>query len=368
LLPFFIFAQIRIADVKFYMIKAGIDFYATDTTVFKKSNMAVSDCITDDYSCLEQFCQSNELSGVGAKLKKWKEIQVNEPIQLKLLKDEIFKDITNAGKAYRTKLPAYEQFQKKMIELASSMGDSLIMENNTNTAVNNKAKLDMDESKITRNSSSANYLSWIALLTALLSLTAIIYSFTQKNQITTNDKQGSATNEVEKLEGKIAALREQFNLFSESANNKIEALDIRLEKNETWVNEKREEFKNGSNETANNFKTPSIEDSKKTEGKIYYALLPDLDYGFSDKILKNSQDGEQGYVITVKENAGTYEISGNEDAQAFAVNDFSFFLSRGCNLANQPFPKCKVKNLKQGTLFKTEAGWMIQEKAEIEFV
>jgi hypothetical protein len=358
-------AQNKIDDVKFSMIKTTIDFYATDTSVFKNSTMTSSMCNTGDYPCLEQFCQVNGLSGVENKINKWKDLDIMSSGSLKAFRDSIIKDLTNGPKFYRTKLPAFELFEKNITDLAFSMDDSAPTEKVGDVQ---NAQLTANGAIAIPNASNDKFLIWIALLTALMGLSMGIYLFIQKSKSAIAISENSKAEDSGKLELKMKTLSEEFLLLKQNANIALEALVKRVKQNEAWIIQKEAELKKKAASPIGKIKDNSATPSQSSQNIKWYALLPDLDNGFSQKILKDAQDGEQGYELTVSADTGTYEISSNEDAQAFAVNDFNFFLSRGCTLVNQPFPKCRIKNLKPGKLVKTEAGWIIQQKAEIEFM
>ena len=79
------------------------------------------------------------------------------------------------------------------------------------------------------------------------------------------------------------------------------------------------------------------------------------------------QNGEQIYQIEIDGDRGVFAISEDAHVQKYALSDFNFYLPKACDFANQPTKNSRIHTLRNGTLTKSPAGWMIENKALIEF-
>lgn len=106
---------------------------------------------------------------------------------------------------------------------------------------------------------------------------------------------------------------------------------------------------------------------EEPERHIFYAKLADLDDGFSAGIMVSQQNGEQIYEIKMEGDTAAYAISGDPNAQKYALAEFTFTLGKACELLNQPFKGCQIILQREGSLVKIAGNWIIQQKAQIEF-
>lgn len=101
---------------------------------------------------------------------------------------------------------------------------------------------------------------------------------------------------------------------------------------------------------------------------ICYAKLTGVEGGFNEDEFLNHQNGEQIYVLTLKDNEGTFTISDNSNAQKYALSDVTRYLKSGCEYISLPDRTSKIITKTHGTAHKSGNQWLIIDKAVIEFV
>jgi len=101
---------------------------------------------------------------------------------------------------------------------------------------------------------------------------------------------------------------------------------------------------------------------------MLYAKLPDTYDGFSAAILSSAQDGEKIYEITVNGETATFQISGDKDAQNYALSDYTYYLGNACVMENAPEKDSRIVTETPGRLSKKGKDWIIADKAVIKFI
>ncbi|MES3016767.1 MAG: hypothetical protein V4721_03265 [Bacteroidota bacterium] len=102
--------------------------------------------------------------------------------------------------------------------------------------------------------------------------------------------------------------------------------------------------------------------------EMLYAKLPDTNDGFSSAVLSSEQDGEKIYEITVQGESATFEISGDKDAQKYALSDYTYYLGNACIMENAPEKDSRIITGTPGKLSKNGKDWIIADKALIKFI
>lgn len=102
--------------------------------------------------------------------------------------------------------------------------------------------------------------------------------------------------------------------------------------------------------------------------EMLYAKLPDTNDGFTAAVLSSEQDGEKIYEITVIGESATFEISGDKDAQKYALSDYIYYLGNACIMENAPEKDSRIVTETPGKLSKKGKDWIIADKAQIKFI
>jgi len=339
-------AQNNADSIKFEMIKATLHFYAGDTAAFHNVKTQVINCHVNDYACLYTFCEQNQLTNVDDKIKKWSAVDCKTQADLMALQSRIFDDLISNEKGYRRQLPGYEEYGSQLEKLIGSFNAPAIDKDFLND----------------------NLMLWIALFTGIFGSLLGLWLITHRSKPTSKGAEATIGAEaynndedLRKLENRMGTLSAALSLKTDA--KALESLSARITKMEEWI--MAQSGKEKLKSTAVNVPEEKKENVSSTN--IYYAKIPDLSDGFSSDSLKTVQNGEQVYEITLKGNKGKYEVSADQEAQRYALNDYSYILSPGCMLDNQPFSGCTIVTTKSGSLFKSTDGWIIENKAVIEF-
>lgn len=116
-------------------------------------------------------------------------------------------------------------------------------------------------------------------------------------------------------------------------------------------------------------KTDRVSTSQTHPGReMFYAKLPDTNDGFSALVLSSEQDGEKIYEITSTGESATFQISGDKDAQNYALSDYTYYLGNACIMDNAPEKDSRIVTEIPGKLSKKGKDWIIADKAVIKFI
>jgi hypothetical protein len=357
--------QQKIDSIKFELIKATVHFYATDSKL-NNTGIVVSDCKVPDYTCLKGFSDSIKLEGVSAKITKWSSEKCETSEALQKLKGKILVEVTGGEKEYRKLLPSYKDYIARLDEQIATLQKSETgTPNNQVTDTGKKGATvtnDGTGGPITDKGNATGFLTWIALIAGFggLGLSGWLYTRKPKKIALTNT--ATATDNADKLEGKIATINTQLPLKADATA--LAALQQRVDALEKQWQQVEKRAQQSVDPPATVAKAAPAAPVETT----FYAKLPDLPNGFSNDILKNEQNGEQVYEIIVRDNMATYSVSIDSGAQGYALNDVNYILSRACTLTNQPFSNCRINTREKGTLTKMAEGWMLDKKAVVEFI
>lgn len=344
LLPGVLWAQDNGDSVKYEMIKSTVHFCATDTT-FKFVKEHISNCKFPDYGCLATFCDSNKLTGLSARINQWSICKTNSKSLLQQLEKMISNDITDGDKKYRRHLPAYKEYNDKM---ASAM---------------NSYRSPGPPPGSGEERSGNSMLVWLSLFIGFLGLALSVWIFLNRSTPGPQKTTAVLTDHeiIAKLETDISGIRRQ--LLTKADESVLNELGERIKKMETA---KEQQPAQPSNIPLTPAK-PEVEQKQAASPTILFAKIPDLPSGFSDNVLKKEQNGEQAYEISIRENRAVFRISENQAAQGYVLNDLNYILEKACIFGNQPFSGCRIVTIKEGSLTRSADGWMIENKAMVEF-
>lgn len=369
LLPFGAFAQINYDSLKFEVIRATVNFYASDTTSFKFIKEKTCSCLSLEYNCILSFCSANQLTNVDSRVIDWKAMPVTGNTQLEQF-IQIVQEKVLATKPKRKELQSYKLYTSHLLNLAEISKNSVQQASTQKTneppiliAKNIQQPVEVEKSNL-------NKLDMISLA---LSLLAIAFSIWQYWKNKKNSNIVSSTTEqsnVKKLEEKVDRLEEKLASLNGFINNKadikeIQALSKKIDAiKETKGTELKKQKENSTEGLiSNKMQTQSVTNLPV----VLYAHAADENNGFSSKVLQQTQ-GELPYEIKMMGNEGTFVISELEEAQQFAMTDYAFILGSGCEFSNQPFPGCKIKTMKAGNIVKANFGLEITTKVLIKFI
>ena len=378
LAPFFVLAQTNGDSLKFEIIKASVNFLATDKASFPNTSGKSSKCVFDDYSCLLKFCETNQLKGADTKINKWKQKSIGSKDDLSKLKGEIINELTVGGdRVNRTKLESFKKYNGSLNKIVNSykVTPKPIAEPSNQEAVKEDSQtpsVDSSSEPIiplvikTENPQEENSQGWFSIIAFLFSCIAlglggfIFYKMNKRDKARKdfNSDYFILKEDVKDLRSKLAQKPTVDLKPFEEKLNYIENL-IRQKEQQTRTVELQIE------NTNYNERKPSV--NTQNAPQQFFAKLPDLGNGFSAGILSANQNGEQIFELEVNNDKGEFVVSGDSSAQKYALSDFNFYLLNACDFVNQPVRNCRINTIQKGIIIKSGSNWIIQNKAKIEF-
>jgi hypothetical protein len=403
LLPFSSLAQVRRCDsIKFEMIRETVNFLAKDKNISKDLNFKV-DCSKPDYSCLEVNIGKKRLAGVLTKVLIWDQKKKNNtPEDIVKIKERIFADVLEPpDKVYRKNLLSYVAYKNKMEFLlakgkqptttpvragsvrpipklakiktdtakAQVEGPESIPADDRDPDPPAEAVTSIKEEPINKKDMQSN-LVYVALAAAVISMVISFLALTTRRPRSKKSSapepapdNGSAaqSDRIQRVERDLREVDSNVKELQRSVGSLVKKV-VELEQTPTVV-----EFDVKNTRVAPQFVSQPDVSAPVNDSFTRYAKFSDLDNGFSPVMLTDTQNGEQTYKISVGGDRATYEVSDDVKAQKYALQNYEY-LSRACQIRNQPQNGCKIYTLTQGVLQRAaDQNWLIERQAIIEF-
>lgn len=360
--PLSLFSQNNGDNLKFEIIKAAVNFYATDSISYKSLKGKSLSCEKPDYSCISDFCKKNDVQSIQKKVDEWQKLPSSSAEDVRNLSVKIIADISS--KEHRKKFDSYKKFTETANQLAASLSDAKPQETtpvqeNTDDAEPNPT---VNESEPATEAKSESNLPIYALITAIIALLLSIANFFR-------GKGGSS--QKSQADYDLISVKEDIkqlnNRVSQKQNVDLRPIEEKLRSLENKISNFENQPRTVEFNIEKKIETSTQSNSPVPSSKIVYAKIPDTGNGFSQSILAQNQNGEQIYEIEIKGDKATFSISEDANAQKYALSDFNYYLSSACDFQNQPVKNCRIHTSGEGTLSKSGNNWVIQSKAKIEF-
>lgn len=214
--------------------------------------------------------------------------------------------------------------------------------------------------------------NWLTIVTALLAIAALVLSFlVYRNLARMLNSVSRRKIDIKILQDEVAEIKlrvvQQHTVAGAHADGAgtIKVLDARLSSLEKQI-AKIADAQNAAAKTKPAVSTKSNKQPAVTAQKKY-AKLPDLQNGFSNEVLQDVQNGEQIYELDITGEQAVFVISQDAAVQKYALSDFRYYLSNGCELTNQPVKDSRIVMNEPGLLSSSDNGWKIEKKAVITF-
>lgn len=410
-----LFSQIQ-HDTLTAIIGYGLGVYAKDTFSFKPEERSTLEAIRQDNSHLQQSIESlkagnsSQLKKVGVNVEKWLN-KGNAVNTYQPLVKAIEETLTNGGDG-----AAAKDWRKKNVAGLFTAPVNTYLNGSPEPAESEEASAPQTAepttggpTAISKTTGGNNMLSTIALILSALAITGVAYlyflfSSRLKDQDDSRKRQRA---DIDQLKATVAqranpqaAITTPATLPLEEQLKQLEARMAQFEKGPKSANptapppnatapprkavaepqvpvnpvKKTAEpqvlvntiKKAAEPEVPINLVKPTAEPEAET--KTFFAKRPDLDNGFKQTDCSTSQNGEQVYEIAVKGNTATFMIVNDASSQKYALSNYRYYLEKACVFLNEPMPNCRIDTKELGELEKNGSNWMIQKKAQIEFV
>jgi hypothetical protein len=377
--PLLAFAQSNPDSLKFEIIRATVNFLATDGKISKDAGFRVT-CTFPNYICLESSIDETKLKGVLAKVRIWDyKKNGNSPEDVAKLKEKIWNDIIEPdAKSYRKKLPGFAEYSSKMTQLPGISKVSSPQNVSRSNADESIPAAPADSTRISTVSKDrtmeASQFPVFALIASIVAILMSLYAIF---------KSGKSPAQALPVHVPESNPREELN--RELRNFKQEVIKItselskEMEANRRSVDNRIAELEANKNTlelALNNSSKPAQHPTPKDDAVISAPLLENLKYakfldvdhmGFSKEMLTGEQNGEQTFEIKISGNKAEYYVSSDTRAQKFALQNYEY-LTEACEVRGHPQITSRVYTLANGSLSKSpEGNWMIDVKAFIEF-
>jgi len=214
----------------------------------------------------------------------------------------------------------------------------------------------------------ASVFNWLTIITVLIAITALIMSFLVYRDLSRLlNSVGRRKADIKILQDEVTEIKgrvvQQLGAAKEPEvlSQALEDRLIQLEKRIIAM-----ELQAGNPEIA----VAPVPRSRKSTAPVTekkYAKLPDLQYGFSNEVLQDNQNGEQIYELDIMGEKARFGISQDAAVQKYALSDYQYYLSNGCTLTNQPVKDSRIVVSEPGILTRSDNGWKIDKKAVITF-
>ncbi len=189
------FAQNRLEEAKYELIRETIDFLATDRAVSQDTGFRIT-CETLDYDCFtQQLASKKPIAGIDRWYNTWRRMTVANEAELAGLRNQLFADILDRpGKGYRKQLAGYATYLARTESLvnppaatpAASYADTVHVEEADTTP-----QVEQHDNPKAENS----MIAYLALIIGIIAL-----GITLRPLLKTNDRQ-QAPPDAEDLEG-----------------------------------------------------------------------------------------------------------------------------------------------------------------------
>jgi len=360
-LPVICIGSDKLKNIQFELIKETIKFLASDDSLYDIKTEIECDDI-GDYQCLTNYCDANGIIKGSNRVNEWKDVKLTSKVELKELINKILNEVT-LNKNYRKELPTYTDYVDFMTKLAADFNENSEGGLPGSVEISNSDNLEPQEDVMGIEKRSVDVLGILGILFGLTACLIAVYCF---NRVKTLRKLniGSIAQEerINTIIKELSTLKLQLDIKSDKQSNliifnKLDELETRLKLTE-----------NKSADTNNvNIKKSNKEEFDLINKTKKFAKIPDLTRGFSNMVLVDLQNGEQIYEIQVDDNAATFRITNDLDAQKYALSDFNYYLATACIFVNQPVKGSRIQTNKDGVLKKDSQNWIIETKAVIEF-
>lgn len=368
LIPSLLFSQKNNGDnLKFEIIKATVNFFATDSVAYYKFlNGKSLNCSTLDYACIADFCKKNDVGSVQKKVEEWKAKPSNSADDVKKLSALIIEDLSK--KEYRKNLDSFKKFTQTLNQLAASFSESKpeVEEEAETPQVAEVTKPEVVNVTPSDSTEKSSNLPIISLIIAIIALLAALYAIFKGNAGSASANSESKNPDYHILKEDLKEIRTRLsqrqNVDFKPIEDKLKSIENRLGQLENQP--RTVEFAVEKQQVSQPIKQQV---TQQPSTQSLFAKLPDNGNSFSQSILTDNQNGEQIYEIQVSGDKGTFVVSNDANAQKYALSDFNYYLPNACDMLNQPTKGARIVTIEKGTIAKSGGNWVIQNKAKIEF-
>jgi hypothetical protein len=379
----------QVEDAKFQIVKATIEFLASDKETFKDAaERQCPDCRS--YEKLLQFVRKNKIKKADVLISQWRDEKkidttfANRNKSLSKFKADVIHDITNGPKSKRKKFSNYAAYENKLntiIEavsvtdpVAEDVPDIVKVQEVPNPAVE---QVVTEPAKIMseKSSESASYFAFLPDLskdmyyTIFILLLAVIlfllWILRNKNKVIARHSR-----DLKEQLSKSGSTEWQ----SKNMSNELKAVSQKLKDAEAEIAILQDNLKAETERNQRLSVTPKVEKPvvKKFEPVatpgIKYARYADQGDGFSVQELLDEEDSETIFeIMPLSPTYASFKISENQNAQRYALSNSPYFLGKTSQYDTFPSGNSLINTDVPGELKLQGNKWLIVKPVQISF-
>jgi hypothetical protein len=372
----------QLNNAKFQLIKSSIEFLAADKKKFPLvSSQKCNNC--KGYADLEEFIKENNLTEVQELLNEWKKFPIDTSSKkwkagLKNLKKRILETILRPGREYRSNLPDYKAYEKKLdsiIDTVDPYKPAATPGNPQGNVVKNNKQYVIDSlskriTMLEKESNSFPVWSVVFFITSIsLGWLVIRKSKRHSKEIERLDahlkrEQKDKLTQVNELLGRIRIMEEEI-----MEMQKLPAMTD--ERSSKERGNKQQQPVLSKEKMITEARDPAIKTNAapvKQENNTLYAKYADLGNGFSVNELLQEEDDETIFTITIlSPGTAQFTVNNNLNAQKYALSNAAYFLDKTCESDSLPLTNSRIITKTPGVLQLQGNKWLIVHLAKISY-
>lgn len=380
-------ADKQISEAKFQIVKETVEFLASDEETFKEAKeKQCTNC--RGYKDLLQFIEKNKIKKADELIAKWNKIQIDTSFNgwknsIQKFKNQVVGDITSGAKSKRKDFQNYSAYVGRLESNIERVSIAEPIEDVQDIQRIEKEPGPVVEPNVTepekvmseKSSESASFfaflpdlsrdMSYTIMLLLIAGILFLLWVLRNKNQVierkekTLNDhlhRSGSTEFQSKNLSNELRAVKQKLKEAEAEIAILQDHVRAEMERNERLS------------------VVPEVEKPVEqvpvlpSESSIKYARYADLGDGFSVQELLDEEDSETIFELNfITPNTAYFKISGNQNAQRYALSNSPYFLGKTSQYDTFPSGNSLINTDIPGELKLQGNKWLIVKPIQISF-
>jgi DNA-binding protein YbaB len=380
-------ADKQIREAKFKIVKESIEFLASDKETFKDARQRQCPSCKS-YEELVVFVKNNKIKKADQLIGDWQSIEVDGSVSnwkksLISFKDQVITKITSGPKSNRKKFSNYDAYKNRLDLIIENVSISELIEDVPDIQKIEEEQSVVVEPKVTepvkvmseKSSESASFfaflpdiskdMSYIIILLLLAVILFLLWVLRNKNQVI--DKSSKTLDDHLHKSGSTE-------WQSKNLRNELKAVQQKLKEAEVEIAALQDNVRAEVERNERLSIVPEIEKPvqqvavSSSEPSIKYARYADQGDGFSVQELLDEEDSETIFELTIlSPNTASFKISGNQNAQRYALSNSPYFLGKTSQYDTFPSGNSLINTDIPGELKLQGSKWLIIKPIQISF-
>lgn len=377
----------QIKEAKFQIVKASVEFLASDKETFKDVKERHCENCKNDKDLLK-FVEKNKIKKADVLIGDWKKVSIDTTFDnwknsIEKFKNLVVNEITSGTKSRRKKLSGYISYEEKLNSIIQNVSISEPVEDVPDIVKVQEEPEPFVKPKVTepekimseKSSEPASFfaflpdmskdMSYLIILILLVGILFLLWVLRNKSQT---------------MERNSRSLQDQLHRSgstewqSKNMSNELKAVQQKLKKAEEEIAILQDNVRAEMERNERLSAVPEIEKpveqvaAPAVESAIKYARYADQGDGFSVQELLDEEDSETIFELTVlSPNTASFKISGNQNAQRYALSNSPYFLGKTSQYDTFPSGNSLINTEIPGELKLQGYKWLIVKPIQISF-